>query len=85
MFDFKYKIEFKNKEVTNLFGEDYYCDKSTFWNSHQTTLNDVYKKVLSSEFPLTITDLDNEMTLIIHNQGEFEYWMTNNQPFTIPE
>lgn len=85
MFDFKYRIEFKNEDVTNLFGEEYYCDKSTFWSSHQTQLKALYNYVLSTEFPFKIIDLENATDLMINNQNEFDNWITTNQPFEIPK
>ena len=85
MFDYKHRIEFRNQEVINLFGEEYYCDKSTFWNWHQTQLNYLYNYVLTTEFPFKIIDLENDITLIIKNQKEFDYWISKNQPFKIPE
>jgi hypothetical protein len=84
MFEYKYKIEFKNGDTTSLFGEGYFADKPTFWESHQTTLNDLYKNVLNSEFPLIITDLEINTILKINTLQEFNIWITKNQPFTIP-
>lgn len=78
MFDYRYRIEFINQEVTNLFGEEYYCDKSTFWNSHQTQLNDLYNYVLSTEFPFKIIDLEKQSDLTINNQNEFDNWIMTN-------
>ncbi|PBQ34209.1 hypothetical protein CNR22_21360 [Sphingobacteriaceae bacterium] len=82
MSDYKYKIEFKNNEITLLFGEDFYGDKSTFWNAHQSMLTGLYKKVISTEFPFTITLLTG-VSLKINTQKDFDTWITKNQPFTI--
>ena len=41
MFEFKHEIELQSSEKIKLFGEDYFGDKSTFWNAHQTTLDTV--------------------------------------------
>lgn len=48
IFEFRHEIELKSTEKIKLFGQDYFGDKSTFWNSHQTTLNSLYKKVSES-------------------------------------
>lgn len=84
MFEIKYRIDFKNDFSTELFGEGYYCDKSTFWEHHQTTLKSLYEKVLESEFPIKITEIETKSELIINNVKEFEVWIEANQPFKIP-
>ncbi len=84
MFDIKYRIEFKNDFATELFGEEYYCDKSTFWAFHQTSLKDLYAKVLKSEFPIKIIEIKTKSELLINDVREFEIWMELNQPFKIP-
>jgi hypothetical protein len=83
MFDIKYRIEFKNDFATELFGEEYYCDKSTFWNHHQTMLKELYRKVLISELPIKITEIGTKSELIINEVREFEIWIETNQPFII--
>ncbi|MEM5541057.1 hypothetical protein [Olleya sp. AS48] len=83
MFEFKHEIELKTSEKTKLFGQDYFGDKSTFWNSHQTSLNSLYKKVIETGFPISITDLQFEKTIAIENIGEFHRWLKSNQPFNL--
>lgn len=83
MFDIKYRIDFKNDSSTELFGEEYYYDKSTFGEHHQTTLKSLYKKVLESEFRIKITEIGTKPELIINSVKEFEVWIETNQPFKI--
>lgn len=85
MFDYTYKIEFKTREVTNIFWRRFLCRQVEFWNAHQSTLTDLYKKVISTGSPFTITDLKTSITLKINTQKEFDTWITTHQPFTIPE
>ena len=81
MFEFKYEIELKNSEKTKLFGQDYFGDKSTFWNSHQTSLNNLYKKVIETGFPIRIKDLQFNKTIVIENIEGFHIWLKSKQPF----
>ena len=81
MFEFKHEIELKSTEKIKLFGQDYLGDKSTFWNSHQTTLNSLYKKVSESGFPIKITDLQFNKIIEIENIENFHVWLKSNQPF----
>lgn len=82
MFEFKHLIEFQNKDTFSLYGEDFFGCKSTFWESHQSSLNDLYKKVINSNFPIRITDLATKRTLIISEFREFRDWLEENQPFS---
>uniref|UniRef100_UPI002611464F hypothetical protein n=1 Tax=Flavobacterium sp. TaxID=239 RepID=UPI002611464F len=82
MFEFKHQIEFQNNDTFSLFGEDFFGDKSTFWESHQTSLNELYKKVINSDFPIKITDLIENSTLTILDWNEFKNWLKINQPFS---
>lgn len=81
MFEYKYKIELKNTEIVNLFGEGYFADKSTFWKSHQTSLNSLYDKTLETGFPIKITDLELNRIELITNINDFHIWLKINQPF----
>jgi hypothetical protein len=82
MFEFKHLIEFQNKDTFRLFGEDFWGDKSTFWESHQTSLNELYKKVINSDFPIKIIDLKKNSTLLIQDLNEFKDWLKTHQPFS---
>jgi len=80
--EFRYLIEFKNKDTFSLYGEDFFGDKSTFWNSHQSSLNDLYRKVVSSDFPIKLIDLTTKDPLLISTLTEFREWLKENQPFS---
>lgn len=82
MFEFKHLIEFQNKGTFSLYGQNFFRDKSTFWESHQSSLNDLYKKVVNSDFPIKITDLTTDDSLLISNLREFREWLNANQPFS---
>ena len=82
MFEFRHQIEFQNKDVFNLYGEDFFKNNSEFWESHQSRLNELYKKVVKCEFPIKIIDKQTELTLIISELNKFKEWLNNNQPFS---
>ncbi len=85
MFDYKHKIELSTEEEINLFGSDYFADKSTFWKAHQTTLNNLYQRVIATGFPIRITDLETGTALNVQNLNGFHTWLKANQPFTIEQ
>ena len=81
MFDFKHEIKLADSTTTRLFGEDYFCDKSTFWNAHQSMLNDLYRSVCETGFPIEIHDLEHKTYIQIHSLNEFHNWLKKHQPF----
>ncbi|QXP51060.1 hypothetical protein [Cellulophaga sp. HaHa_2_1] len=81
MFEFKHKIEFQDSDTIELFGQDYFGDKSTFWNSHQTRLKNVCDKVCMTGFPIKISDLQFNKHQVIKDKNEFDIWLNQNQPF----
>lgn len=83
MFDFKHNIALATGDTVNLFGEDYFGDKSTFWAAHQTTLNGLYDKVVATGFPVTITDLQTEQIVVVEDLVDFHAWLKTHQPFDL--
>ena len=81
MFEYKHQIELKTNETVSLFGEGYFADKSTFWNSHQTTLNNLYRRVIKTGFPIKITDLEINESKILNDLNDFHSWLKSHQPF----
>lgn len=81
MFDFKHRIILKDESTIALFGEDYFCDKKVFWESHQTTLKTLCEKVCETGFPITIKNLMDNISLEIDGKKEFDSWLKENQPF----
>lgn len=81
MFDYKYEIVLQNNSTYRLFGEDYFADKSTFWNAHQSALNSLYDGVIESGFPIKIIDLEHDKDLVIDTLEAFHSWLKSNQPF----
>ena len=81
MFDYKHQIELKTKQKFSLFGEDYFGDKRSFWEYHQSMLNDMYDNIIKVGFPLTITDLELNQSESIEDLQSFHAWLRANQPF----
>jgi hypothetical protein len=82
MFEFKHLIEFQNKETFSLYGENFFGDKSIFWESHQSSLNELYKKIIYSDFPIKITDLETKHSILVLELKDFRIWLNENQPFS---
>lgn len=85
MFEVRYSVAKKGSFCISLYSEDYFGDKKVFWESHQARLRELWQSVKEHGFPVQVTDESDQSVTTLEDQDAFEVWITENQPFKIPD